>query len=161
MGLAPGLHGANRTGRPFLGDAAGSALFASLTAQGFATNSATPVLKAARITNVVRCVPPENRPSASEIRQCSAYLKHDLDLLWSPRARRPRCIVALGQVAFHTVGRILQTPLPPFAHGAECEPRPWLTVLASYHPSRRNVNTGRVTQAMLDAVFSRCRELLG
>ena len=161
VGLAPGLHGANRTGRPFVGDAAGDTLFASLVAHGFAEAPANPRLKWTRITNVVRCVPPENRPAASEIRQCSAYLKHDLALLWSPRSRRPRCIVALGQVAFDTVGKILQTPLPPFAHGVEFEAGRLLTVLASYHPSRRNVNTGRVTQAMLDAVFRRCRELIG
>ena len=161
VGLAPGLHGANRTGRPFVGDAAGETLFASLIAHDFAENPLNPRLKATRITNVVRCVPPENRPSVSEIRQCSAYLKHDLALLWSPRTRRRRCIVALGEVAFQAIGRLLHTPLPPFAHGAEFEAGPLLTVLASYHPSRRNVNTGRLTQAMLDAVFGRCRELLG
>ena len=160
VGLAPGLHGANRTGRPFVGDAAGDTLFASLIAHGFAEDPSRR-LKSTRITNVVRCVPPENRPTVSEIRQCNAYLKHDLALLWSPRTRRRRCIVALGQVAFQAIGKALQTPLPPFAHGVEFEAAPLLTVLASYHPSRRNVNTGRVTQAMLDAVFGRCRELIG
>ena len=68
--------------------------------------------------------------------------------------------MALGEIAFQAVGKLLQTPLPPFAHGAEFEAAPLLSVLASYHPSRRNVNTGRLTQAMLDAVFARCRELL-
>ena len=161
VGLAPGLHGANRTGRPFFGDASGDSLLASLVAHGFAESLARPRLKSTRITNVVRCVPPENRPTIEEVRQCSAYLKHDLALLWSPRSRRPRCVVMLGAVAFKAVGKVLGVPLPSFAHGVEFEARPLLTGLASYHPSRRNVNTGRVTQRMLDAVFRRCAELIG
>ena len=161
VGLAPGLHGANRTGKPFVGDASGATLFTSLVANDFAENLPRLRLKSTRITNVVRCVPPENRPTATEIRQCSAYLRHDLALLWSHRSRRPRCVVALGVVAFEAVGKILAVPLPPFAHGVEITAGPFLTVLASYHPSRRNVNTGRVTQPMLDAIFRRCSELLG
>ena len=161
VGLAPGLHGANRTGKPFVGDASSAALLKSLVAHGFAENPPRPRLKSTRITNVVRCVPPENRPTTAEIRQCSAYLKHDLGLLWSPRSRQPRCVVALGVVAFEAVGKTLAVPLPAFAHGAEVAVGRYLTVLASYHPSRRNINTKRVTPAMLDAVFRRCGELLG
>ena len=161
IGLAPGLRDANRLGMSFFGDASGDTLLASLLAHGFAESPARPRLKSTRITNVVRCVAPENRPTSVEIRQCSAYLKHDLALLWSPRTRRARCVVALGDVAFEAVGKLLGVPLPAFAHGVECAAKPLLTVLASHHPRRRNIGAGRPTQPMLDAVFRRCAELIG
>ncbi len=161
VGLAPEPHGANRTGRPFVGAAAGQALFASLGAAGFSCEGqGNRRPNWARIANVVRCVPPSNRPMAAEIRECNAYLKHDLAMLWTPRSRQARCVVTLGKIAWEAVGEALGIRLPPFAHGAECEPLPNLNILACYHPSGRDGNAGQLMKAMLDAVFRRCRELV-
>lgn len=162
VGLAPGLHGANRTGRPFTGDASGTTLIDSLCAMGFARRSDRGVvLQGCRITNAIRCLPPGNRPAMVEVRACNPYLVHDIDVLAPPGIRKPRVVVALGRIAFAAATRALSLDRPPrFSHGiaVEASPRRWL--LASYHPSRLNVNTGRLTQRMLDDVFCRAAALL-
>jgi uracil-DNA glycosylase len=162
VGLAPGMHGANRTGRPFAGDASGVFLFDALARAGFAT-TADPfeaVLLDARITNAVRCLPPDNRPKADEVRRCSGYLSHELAELWTPHVRRPRCVLALGRIAHDAVGIALERRLPPFAHGGKVELASGFLLLDTYHPSRQNTNTGRLTAEMLDAVLARAAQHL-
>lgn len=157
VGLAPGMHGANRTGRPFAGDASGTFLFDALARAGFAS-SADPLtagLIDARITNAVRCLPPANRPTADEVRRCNGYLAHELTELWRPGVRRPRAVLALGRIAHDALGLALGRRLPPFRHGVELELAPGFLLLDTYHPSRQNTNTGRLTAAMLDAVLQR------
>ncbi|MCZ6888486.1 MAG: uracil-DNA glycosylase [Gammaproteobacteria bacterium] len=165
VGLAPGLHGANRTGRPFSGDASGVTLFESLAAAGFAMF--TPrgvVLRNCRITNAVRCLPPGNRPLTSEVENCGPYLADDLERL---RGTRPRCVVTLGALAFKATAAAFGAR-GTFAHGLELDVlgnvrsplRSNVTLLAAYHPSRLNINTGRLTQSMLDAVFRRAAEIV-
>ena len=163
VGLAPGMHGANRTGRPFTGDASGAFLFESLYRAGFATtaDANTARLVNARITNAVRCLPPANRPTASEIANCLGYLNHELRELWRPGVRRRRCVLALGRIAHDAVIRAAGRPPAGFAHGAEREIAPGLTLLDTYHPSRQNTNTGRLTRDMLDRVALRAAGLLG
>ncbi|MDP6374668.1 MAG: uracil-DNA glycosylase family protein [Pseudomonadales bacterium] len=162
VGLAPGMHGANRTGRPFTGDASGDFLFTGLERAGFATASRahTPRLLNCRITNAVKCLPPENRPVAAEIDACRGYLYEELAELWNERARCHRCILALGGVAYKVVGRAFDARFPPFRHGALNEVRPRLFLAASLHPSRLNVNTGRLTEAMFDTLLEEVRGLL-
>lgn len=157
VGLAPGMHGANRTGLPFAGDASGTFLFDALARAGFASagDPFTARLIDARITNAVRCLPPANRPTADEVRRCSGYLAHELTELWRPGVRRPRAVLALGRIAHDAVGMALGRRLPPFRHGAELELAPGLLLLDTYHPSRQNTNTGRLTAAMLDGVLQR------
>ena len=159
VGLAPGLHGANRTGRPFTGDASGDFLFAALHRAGFASApaAADAVLHDLRITNAVRCLPPGNRPTASEQQTCAGYLAAELADLWRPRMRRPRCVAALGAVAHQSLGLALAQRLLRFRHGQAIELAPRLLLLDSYHPSRQNTHTRRLTPAMLDAVLARAR----
>lgn len=166
VGLAPGKHGANRTGRPFTGDFAGELLFATLRAHGLATGEyrADPDdglrLTGAAIVNAVRCLPPANKPTPAEIRTCRPFLEAPLAAL--PRVR---VIVALGQIAHDSACRALG--LKPgagkngakFGHLAE---HPLAdatgsrrTLIDSYHCSRYNQNTGKLTAAMFDAVFAR------
>jgi uracil-DNA glycosylase family 4 len=163
VGLAPGLHGANRTGRPFTGDYAGVLLYATLHACGFAT---APVsahaddglrLVAARITNAARCVPPENRPLPAEVRNCAGYLARDLGELADRGV-----VLALGRVAHDAVLRALGLRLAsyPFAHGAERVLPDGRTLLDSYHCSRYNTNTGTLTPAMFADVMQRARVLV-
>lgn len=162
VGLAPGLHGANRTGRPFTGDASGLFLFAALARAGFASSAEPAVARLGdvRITNAVRCLPPGNRPSADEVARCSGFLNHELRELWWPRARRPRCVLALGRIAHDAVGRALDRRLAPFGHGRSEQLAPGLLLLDTYHPSRQNTNTGRLSAAMLDAVLAAARRHL-
>jgi uracil-DNA glycosylase len=157
VGLAPGKHGANRSGRPFTGDASGFFLFEALMRAGFATSGDpfTASLVNARITNAVRCLPPGNLPRPDEVRRCNGYLTHELGELWRPRTRRPRCVLALGRIAHDAVGLALARRLPAFAHGGAVELAPALLLLDTYHPSRQNTNTGRLTATMLDAVLTR------
>lgn len=150
VGLAPGLHGAHRTGVPFWGDASGDLLHAVLSDAGFATPAAPG--QSLRITNAVKCLPPGNRPTGQEVRQCARFLQAELRAL-----PRPGCVLALGRTAFEATLRALELRLKdyPFAHGAEYETVCGLRLLASYHPSRYNVNTGRINQPMLAAVVAR------
>jgi uracil-DNA glycosylase len=160
VGLAPGLRGANRTGRPFTGDHAGELLYATLVAHGFARGDyrAEPgdglELLDCRIANAVRCVPPENKPDALEVAACRPFLAFEL-------GRRPLAVLALGRIAHDAVLGCLgvRRAAFPFRHGAVHEPGPlWLA--DSYHCSRYNTNTGRLTPAMFDAVFAELRRRL-
>ena len=160
IGLAPGLRGANRTGRPFTGDYAGDLLYATLKKFGFATGTyrADPrdglKLVDAAIVNAVRCVPPENKPTPAEIANCRPFLERAL-----AAHRRAHAIVALGRIAHDATLRVLGQKLSahPFAHGAvhDCGA---FRLYDSYHCSRYNTNTGRLTADMLEAVFERVRE---
>jgi uracil-DNA glycosylase len=161
VGLAPGLRGANRTGRPFTGDGAGEILYRTLIEHGFARGDyrATPddglELVDCRITNAVRCVPPENRPSGAEINACRQFLAAEL-------GAPPRVVLPLGGIAHGSVLRALSLPLRslPFRHGAVYR-LPQAPILApSYHCSRYNLNTGRLTPAMFTALFRRVRALI-
>ena len=158
VGLAPGLRGANRTGRPFTGDYAGDLLYATLTTFGFARGDyrADPgdglSLVDTAITNAVRCVPPQNKPTGDEIRTCRSYLAATI-------AGMPRlvAIVALGRIAHDSVASALALRRAgvPFGHGAEHEIGGGRRLYDSYHCSRYNTNTGVLTPAMFEAVFAR------
>ncbi|MBW3097834.1 uracil-DNA glycosylase [Pseudohoeflea coraliihabitans] len=163
IGLAPGLRGANRTGRPFTGDYAGDLLYATLIRHGFArgTFAARPDdgLQLARtaITNAVRCVPPENKPVGAEINTCRQFLSASMEAL--PRLR---AIVTLGKISHDSTIRTLGGRLAahPFGHAAETE-IDGLRIFSSYHCSRYNTNTGRLTPEMFDAVFQNVARFLG
>ena len=163
VGLAPGMHGANRTGRPFTGDHAGILLYETLHRYGFAS---MPVSRAAddglallrcRITNAVKCLPPQNKPDSTEVRRCNAYLKGEIATLPNGAA-----ILALGLVAHHAVLLALDTPRAKyrFSHGARHALSRGLTLFDSYHCSRYNTQTGRLTTEMFRSVFSRIRQCL-
>jgi uracil-DNA glycosylase family 4 len=162
VGLAPGVAGANRTGRPFTGDYAGDLLYATLTRFGFANGrfAADPndglVLTDCIISNSVRCVPPQNKPSPAEIATCRRFLVARIAAL--PRLR---AVVCLGRIAHESLLRALDQRLAdhPFAHGA-VHAIGALTVFDSYHCSRYNTNTGRLTPAMFEAVFAAARARL-
>jgi uracil-DNA glycosylase family 4 len=155
VGLAPGMHGANRTGQPFTGDASGTFLFAAMARQGLVSDPdpSQARLNGVRITNAVKCLPPENRPNAAEVRCCSHFLRQELADLWSPATRKPRCILALGRLAHQAVGIATGKRLADFRHGqvAALDNNLWLA--NTYHPSRQNTNTGRLTAPMLDDVL--------
>jgi uracil-DNA glycosylase family 4 len=163
VGLAPGLSGANRTGRPFTGDGAGNTLYPALARFGWSrgTFAASPydglILVDCRITNAVRCVPPENKPSGREIGTCRTYLAGELT---APPA--PRAVLALGRIAHESTLRALglRPAAHPFAHDAWHAVGPDLVMASSYHCSRYNMNTGRLTEAMLDGVLARLRRHL-
>ena len=154
VGLAPGLRGANRTGRPFTGDHAGELLFATLLVHGLAAGSYGRAaddglrLVGCRISNAVRCVPPVNRPTAEEVRTCGRFLADEITQLPQLSA-----VLALGRVAHDAVLTALGVRGIAFAHGALHTPRPGLLLADSYHCSRQNTNTGRLTPTMFDAVF--------
>jgi len=169
VGLAPGAHGANRTGRMFTGDGTGDFLYAALHRAGLASRpdavSRDDGLRLARVflTNACRCVPPGNRPAPDELARCAPFLDRELAAL--PGAR---VLVALGAIAWdaalaHLVRRGLQLPRPRprFGHGAELRLAGGPALLGSYHPSRQNTNTGRLTPAMLDGVLARALALAG
>ncbi len=158
VGLAPGLKGANRTGRPFTGDYAGELLYGTLLKFGFAAGryGADPHdglrLRAARISNAVRCVPPANRPLPAEVAACRGFLAAEIAGL--PRLR---AILALGGIAHAAVVAScgLKAGGFPFAHGAEHALTKRIRLFDSYHCSRLNTNTGRLTAGMFAAVFAR------
>jgi uracil-DNA glycosylase family 4 len=158
IGLAPGKHGANRTGRPFTGDGAGPLLFDTLARFGLAagTYQARPDddfhLTGAIIVNSVRCLPPENKPTPEEVRTCRPFAEAQVAAL--PNAR---VFVALGQIAHQSAVKILGGKLPKcrFAHLAEHRMPDGRILIDSYHCSRYNQNTGRLTPAMFEAVFAR------
>ena len=167
LGLAPGAHGSNRTGRPFTGDGSGKFLYPVLYEAGFASqpNSVSRddgmQLHDAWISAVVRCAPPGNKPLPSEIAKCAPYLDEEVAAL-----SRMRVVVCLGKIAFDGfVTHLLRTKLIPkrgnlhFAHGAEFEVTPGHFLLATYHPSLQNTNTGKLTAPMFLKVFMRARAL--
>ena len=163
VGLAPGLRGANRTGRPFTGDYAGDLLYATLLDFGFATGryDRRPddglALVDCRVTNAVRCVPPENRPLGAETTACRRFLAGEIEAM--PRLA---VILALGTVAHASVVRALGRRIADFKfrHGAMHAPDGGPLLADSYHCSRYNLNTGRLTEAMFHAVFAILRETL-
>ena len=163
VGLAPGLRGANRTGRPFTGDYAGDLLYATLSKFGLASDGYAAhrddglTLNGARITNAVRCVPPQNKPETSEIAACRPFLAAEFNSL--PRLR---AILALGAIAHHAVlaSRGLRRVAYPFAHGALHELPDRMLLADSYHCSRLNTNTGTLTTEMFEAVFAAILERL-
>ena len=162
VGLAPGLRGANRTGRPFTGDYAGDLLYRTLLDFGFARGVYDQraddglMLTGCRIANAVRCVPPQNKPMPAEINACRPFLTETIAAL--PRLR---AIVMLGRVSHDSTLKALGLRLAahPFAHGARHRAGP-LTLFDSYHCSRYNTNTGVLTEAMFRAVFADVRRLL-
>ncbi len=162
VGLAPGKHGANRTGRPFTGDHAGILLYATLYKYGFATGPTSTAaddsleLVDARITNAVKCLPPENKPLPIEIKTCNGFLRAELEQSPSVRA-----ILALGAIAHAAVLRAcgLRPAAHRFAHAAEHALPHERVLLDSYHCSRYNTQTRRLTAAMFEAVVGRAREL--
>lgn len=164
VGLAPGLHGANRTGRPFTGDYAGDLLYRTLLKFGFAEGAydARPddglTLRSAMITNAVRCAPPENRPTPAEIRTCRPFLSARIAAL--PRLV---AIVALGRIAHDSTLAALGVKAKdaPFAHGADHALPGGRFLFDSYHCSRYNTNTGRLTEPMFERVFEAVRLRLG
>lgn len=163
VGLAPGLRGANRTGRPFTGDYAGDLLYSTLLAHGFArgTYRAAPddglSLVDCMITNAVRCVPPANKPTGAEIATCRRFLEDELAA--SPA---PRVVLALGRIAWESVLRARgQRPARfPFAHEAVARPPAGPVLVGTYHTSRYNVNTGRLTAEMFERAVTRAAALL-
>jgi uracil-DNA glycosylase family 4 len=157
VGLAPGLRGANRTGRPFTGDYAGDLLYPTLIKFGFAlgTFAARPddglELVDCRVTNAVRCVPPENKPTSAEIKTCRSFLRREIAAM--PKLRT---ILGLGKIAHDSVIRTLGWKLAefPFVHGARHEAPDGRFIVDSYHCSRLNTNTGRLTAAMFESVIA-------
>jgi len=156
MGLAPGVTGANRTGRPFTGDHAGGLLYQTLLKFGLAAGTYAAsaddglVLNGAFISNAVRCVPPGNKPTTSEIHTCRPFLQGQIKAL--PNLK---IIIALGQIAHQSAVKACGGKLPktPFGHGAVHQLHTGYTIIDSYHCSRLNTNTGRLTTEMFEAVF--------
>jgi uracil-DNA glycosylase family 4 len=168
VGLAPGAHGANRTGRMFTGDGSGDFLYPALHRAGLASQPDSRgsgdglALTGAFIANVCRCAPPDNRPAPAEIARCARFLDRELELL------DVGAVLALGAVAFDASlaalarrGAPLPSPRPRFAHGAEVRLPGAPPVVASYHVSRQNTQTGRLTPGMFDAVLARAAALAG
>lgn len=168
VGLAPGAHGSNRTGRQFTGDASGGFLFPALYRAGFANQARAEsrsdglVLKDMYITASGRCAPPDNKPSQAELNNCQPYLEREIEII------KPKVIVALGRIAFERVLRIYnrkspivdQKPPPAFSHGAVYELMTDHWLLASYHPSQQNTLTGKLTVKMFDAIWKNVKELI-
>jgi uracil-DNA glycosylase family 4 len=168
IGLAPGAHGANRTGRMFTGDRSGEFLYRALYETGFASQAESTsredglTLSGVYITAAVRCAPPDNKPSVEERRNCRGYLDRELDAL-----KNVRVVVALGRLAFDAYlgilrdrGVIARRSAFTFAHDREHHIAPGAAVLvSSYHPSQQNTSTGRLTAEMLRKVFERARRL--
>jgi uracil-DNA glycosylase family 4 len=163
VGLAPGVAGANRTGRPFTGDYAGELLYATLLKFGLAKGAyaARPddglVLTGAMITNAVRCAPPQNKPTPEEIRTCRQFLAARIGAL--PRLR---AIICLGRIAHESTLAAVGTKQKeaPFAHGARHDLDARFSLFDSYHCSRYNTNTGRLTAPMFEEVFAAARAFL-
>ncbi len=163
VGLAPGLHGANASGRPFTGDASGDLLFAALHEHGFASQAQSRSradgmqLIDCRLTNAVKCLPPHNRPRPAETITCNRYLRAEIADLPAGGA-----LLTLGGIAHRaaTSALGLLNAEYPFAKAAVYDLGGHRTLFSSYHPSRYNLNTGRISAASLGAVFARIRELL-
>jgi len=169
VGLAPAAHGGNRTGRVFTGDSSGDWLYEALHRFGFANQPQSVArddglaLAGAYVTAAARCAPPGNRPTGDELSACRPYLEREIVLL-----RDVRVVIALGRIAWEAWlkasgwwVRLASHKRPPFAHGAEAKLPDGVHLICSYHPSRQNTNTGRLTRAMWHAVFARGREVAG
>lgn len=174
IGLAPGAHGSNRTGRMFTGDRSGEWLFRALWRAGFASQpDATDredglELRDTLITATCHCAPPANKPLPSEIHNCRPYLRREFEIALAPEkiAARPHVLLGLGKIGFDACyeaardGGLTDLARPKFGHGAEVLLGPNLWLLGTYHPSQQNTFTGKLTEAMLDGVFERARRLL-
>ena len=162
VGLAPGAHGSNRTGRQFTGDGSGDFLFPALYRAGFASQAESVarddglLLSEMWITASGRCAPPQNKPTTAELNTCQPFLEREIELI------NPKVFVALGRIAFDRILRIYNLPKKgyDFGHGAlhQLPNQKWL--LASYHPSRQNTQTGRLTVEMFDAIWQKARDLI-
>jgi len=162
VGLAPGAHGSNRTGRQFTGDASGNFLFPALHRAGFASQPESTArdddlkLKDIYITASGRCAPPKNKPTTEELNNCQPFLEREIELI------QPKVIVVLGRIAFERILRIYSEPKSgkKFAHSAvfRLEVGPWL--VCSYHPSQQNTLTGKLTVEMFDAMWAQVKSLL-
>lgn len=163
IGLAPGAHGANRTGRIFTGDQSGHFLYAALHREGFAnqptSESRDDGLKLTHcyISAAGRCAPPDNKPLPVELARCSGYLDDEWKAL-----KKKRAILALGKIAWDaTIAMAIRQGCvfapTKFSHGAECKLSPTLKLIASYHVSQQNTFTGKLTPAMFDAILKRCK----
>ncbi len=163
VGLAPGLHGANATARPFTGDHAGIILYRTLHKYGFANQAESHALddglqlRNARITNAVKCVPPQNKPTPAEARTCGLYLQEEISALVGRHV-----ILALGRIAHESILRALGLRLKDytFAHAAQHSLNEQLTLVDSYHCSRYNTQTKRLTEPQFEAVFATIRTLI-
>jgi len=164
VGLAPGLKGANRTGRPFTGDWAGDLLYQTLVKFDFAkgaygkTSADGLELTDAIIVNAVRCVPPENKPIGAEINNCRPFLKATVD-----QTKTVQCVVALGGIAHNSFLTLFDVKKKDFkfGHGNEHQLPNGTLLIDSYHCSRYNTNTGRLTEEMFEDIFARVREIVG
>jgi uracil-DNA glycosylase family 4 len=162
VGLAPGAHGSNRTGRVFTGDASGGFLFPALYRAGFAnqplaeSRSDGLTLNDLYICAVAHCVPPDNKPSRDELENCQPYLERTIRIL------KPKVIVCLGSIAFDRLLRLLsgRNPAWKFGHGALYQLPDGTWILCSYHPSQQNTLTGRLTVKMFDEIWTRARSLV-
>ena len=172
VGLAPGAHGSNRTGRQFTGDGSGGFMYPALYRAEFANQPQSIsredrlTLRDMYITAVGRCAPPGNKPTSEELNNCQPYLEREIELL------NPKVIVALGRIAFERILKIylskahrnLQTVKPPasmvFGHGAVYKLIPETWLLCSYHPSQQNTQTGKLTIKMFDQIWKKARELI-
>ena len=162
LGLAPAAHGANRTGRMFTGDRSGDWLYRAMHRAGFANQPTSTDrddglrLSGAWVGAAVRCAPPDNKPTNDERDECRPFLRRELDMLG-----RLKVVVCLGNFAYAAASRELGLrPRPKFGHGVEARAGD-VTVICSFHPSQQNTFTGKLTEPMLDAVFSRARALVG
>ncbi len=162
VGLAPGAHGSNRTGRQFTGDASGGFLYPALYRAGFANQASAEsrgdglILKDMYITASGRCAPPDNKPSPEELNNCQPYLERELEIL------KPKVIVCLGRIAFERILKIFSVRgvVYKFGHGASYQLANGAWVLCSYHPSQQNTSTGKLTVAMFDAIWVQAKNLL-
>jgi uracil-DNA glycosylase family 4 len=162
VGLAPGAHGSNRTGRQFTGDASGGFLYPALYRAGFANQASAEsrsdglILKDMYITASGRCAPPDNKPSPEELNNCQPYLERELEIL------KPKVIVCLGRIAFERILKIFSVrgAVYKFSHGASYQLANGAWVLCSYHPSQQNTSTGKLTVAMFDAIWVQAKNLL-
>ena len=161
LGLAPAAHGANRTGRVFTGDRSGDWLYRAMSRVGLANQPTSVsaddglVLHGAWVTAVVKCAPPDNKPQPDERQNCRPFLRRELASL-----AQLKVVVCLGAFAFNAAcDEFGVRPRPKFGHGAQCLADNGLTLLCSFHPSQQNTFTGRLTESMLDEVFTRAVEL--
>jgi uracil-DNA glycosylase family 4 len=172
VGLAPGAHGSNRTGRQFTGDASGGFLYPALHRAGFANQAEAEsrsdglILEDMYITASGRCAPPDNKPTPEELNTCQPYLEREIEIL------KPKVIVCLGRIAFERVQRIYSASFTPplsrngrgrkwkFEHGASFQWESGVWVLCSYHPSRQNTLTGKLTLEMFDDIWKKAKMLL-
>lgn len=162
VGLAPGAHGSNRTGRAFTGDASGGFMYPALYRAGFAnqpiavSRSDGLVLKDLYIVASARCVPPDNKPTPEELSNCQPYLERDLQIL------KPKVIVCLGRIAFERILKMfsVRNSAWKFGHGALYALDDGTWILCSYHPSQQNTLTGKLTAKMFDEIWAKARDLL-